>query len=75
MQIEYPILVKEFFKIFEIFDFKIFSSSMVPPNKYLMGVPKGFQSEQVDAFLFRNTDQYITLSFSCLGVYAIFKGL
>ena len=41
MQINYPVLVKDFFEIFEIFDFD-FLPPIVPDNKYHTSSPKVF---------------------------------
>lgn len=53
LQVEYPSLVKKYFKLFEMFDFDIFPN-IVPENKYWMDSVKGFNEEEVDALFFRN---------------------
>lgn len=53
MQINYPVLVKDFFEIFEIFDFD-FLPPIVPENKYHTSSPKGFRDNEVDGLFFRN---------------------
>lgn len=40
--------MKEYFKIFEIFDFDIFPN-LIPENKYYMDSVEGFAKEEVDA--------------------------
>lgn len=40
-----------------------------------MDAPKGFAKENTDAFLFRNTSQYIIVSLACFASYLFFKTL
>lgn len=74
IQIDYPILLHKYFKMFEIFDLN-FLPNIVPDNKYIMKSPKGFFEEEVDSLLLRNASQYLIISSVLLFIYIVFKSL